>query len=108
MAYSMSQELDLAQLIKVQQAYRLMAVAQSFLEGVELSNFSRRADYVMGFSDRLMIGKPLVPKAGDPPVLFEQMAAQYRAHRQAYLDAIAQETEVRKKHAPIWLRHSRP
>lgn len=47
--------------------------------------------------DAELRGKPLVPKASDPPVLFEQVAAQYRARRQAYLDAVAQETEVQRK-----------
>lgn len=42
-------------------------------------------------------GKPLIRLVGDPPLLFEQVEAQYRAHRQTYLDALAQETEVQKK-----------
>ena len=42
-------------------------------------------------------GKPLLAKAGDPPEQFAQVMAQYKARRQAYLDAISQEQATRDK-----------
>src|SRR6266849_724810 len=47
--------------------------------------------------DAEIAGAPLLRKADDPPQLFLQIDAQYRAHRQAYLDAIAQEQEALNK-----------
>lgn len=47
--------------------------------------------------DAELHGKPLVRQAGDPSFLFEQVSAQYRARRQSYLDALAQESEVLRK-----------
>jgi HlyD family secretion protein len=47
--------------------------------------------------DAEIAGAPLLRKADDPAQLFLQIDAQYRAHRQAYLDAIAQEQEALKK-----------
>lgn len=41
--------------------------------------------------------KPFMPAASDPPELFNRIAAQYRARRQALADAIAQEQAVRDK-----------
>jgi HlyD family secretion protein len=40
---------------------------------------------------------PLVRTAEDPPALFEQVAAQYLANRQAYAGALAQETALLEK-----------
>lgn len=42
-------------------------------------------------------GKPLAPRKDDPPELFAQVDAQYRARRQAYLDALATEQSVLAK-----------
>jgi len=41
--------------------------------------------------DAELRGQPLVSAADDPPDLFAQVARQYQAHRQTYLDALAQE-----------------
>ncbi len=41
--------------------------------------------------DAELRGQPLVNTAGDAPELFAQVSRQYQAHRQAYLDALAQE-----------------
>jgi hemolysin D len=47
--------------------------------------------------DAELRGLVLVRKVSDPPAVFEQVAAQYRAHRQSYLDSVAQENEVLKR-----------
>lgn len=41
--------------------------------------------------DAELRGRPLMIEAGDPPELAAQVLAQYRARRQSYLDALAQE-----------------
>lgn len=41
--------------------------------------------------DAELRGQPLTIAAGDPPELFAQVTRQYQAHRQTYLDALAQE-----------------
>lgn len=41
--------------------------------------------------DAELRGQPLVMAAGDAPELFTQVSRQYQAHRQTYLDALAQE-----------------
>jgi hemolysin D len=41
--------------------------------------------------DAELAGSPLATQADDPPELYHQIAAQYRANRQAYLDALSQE-----------------
>lgn len=38
--------------------------------------------------------RPFLVGPGEPPGLFRQVESQYRAHRQAYADAMAQETET--------------
>lgn len=47
--------------------------------------------------DAELSGQPLLMRSGDPPALFAQVQAQYRARRQAYLDAEAQEMAVLTK-----------
>ena len=47
--------------------------------------------------DAELAGKPLVARKDDPPELFAQVDAQYRARRQAYLDAVATEQSVLAK-----------
>ena len=47
--------------------------------------------------DAELKGQPLLMQTGDPSVLFNQVLAQYRARRQAYLDAISQEQATRDK-----------
>ena len=47
--------------------------------------------------DAELTGSPLAAKAGDPPVLFAQVDAQYRARRQAFLDSLATEKTVLAK-----------
>lgn len=47
--------------------------------------------------DAELAGKPMSMTAGDPPALYAQVEAQYRAHRQSYLDAIAQESATLEK-----------
>lgn len=44
-----------------------------------------------------MAGEPMVSTPEDPPTLFAQVSAQYSAHHQAYLDAIAGEQAVLAK-----------
>ena len=41
--------------------------------------------------DAELAGQPLATTAQDPPALYGQVLLQYRAHRQAYLDALGQE-----------------
>ena len=41
--------------------------------------------------DAELRGQPLIKSAEDPPELFAQVSRQYQAHRQTYLDALAQE-----------------
>jgi len=41
--------------------------------------------------------RPLLPGRGEPPLLYAQVDAQFRARRQAYLDAVAQEQETRAR-----------
>jgi HlyD family secretion protein len=41
--------------------------------------------------------QPLLPVRGEPPLLYAQVDAQFRARRQAYLDAVAQEQETRAR-----------
>ena len=47
--------------------------------------------------DAELAGRPMKSEAGDPPDLFAQVARQYAAHRQAYVDALAQEQAVLDK-----------
>ncbi|MCX7893106.1 MAG: HlyD family type I secretion periplasmic adaptor subunit [Burkholderiales bacterium] len=47
--------------------------------------------------DAELAGRPLVAGRDDPPELFVQVDAQYRARRQAYLDALATEQSVLAK-----------
>ena len=47
--------------------------------------------------DAELRGLPLLQQSSDPPSLFAQIYAQYRARRQAYLDSVAQEHEVLNK-----------
>jgi HlyD family secretion protein len=44
--------------------------------------------------DAELAGTSLAPKAGDPPVLFAQVDAQFRARRQAYLDSLETEKAI--------------
>lgn len=41
--------------------------------------------------------QPLLPGRGEPPLLYAQVDAQFRARRLAYLDAVAQEQETRAR-----------
>jgi HlyD family secretion protein len=41
--------------------------------------------------------QPLLPGRGEPPLLYAQVDAQFRARPQAYLDAVAQEQETRAR-----------
>jgi len=47
--------------------------------------------------DAELSGRPLLEKRGDDPLMFGQVQAQYTAHRQAYLDAVAQSNAVLTK-----------
>lgn len=47
--------------------------------------------------DAELAGLPMRAAAGDPPDLFAQVAQQHAAHRQAYLDALAQEQAILAK-----------
>jgi len=47
--------------------------------------------------DAELEGRPLLGKRGDDPLMFGQVQAQYTAHRQAYLDAVAQSNAVLTK-----------
>lgn len=47
--------------------------------------------------DAELAGNPMSLKADDPPGLYAQVEAQYRAHRQSYLDAVAQESATLEK-----------
>jgi HlyD family secretion protein len=47
--------------------------------------------------DAELANAPLLQRRADKPEVFAQIQAQYTAHRKAYLDAVAQEQEVRNK-----------
>jgi HlyD family secretion protein len=47
--------------------------------------------------DAELSGQPLHPAAGDPPDIYAQVSGQYQAHRQSYLDAVAQESATLQK-----------
>ena len=47
--------------------------------------------------DAELAGAPLLTRPGDPLDLFTQISAQYRAHRQNYLDIVSQEQQVLQK-----------
>lgn len=47
--------------------------------------------------DAELAGTPMRIAVDDPPALYAQVEAQYRAHRQSYLDAIAQESATLEK-----------
>lgn len=47
--------------------------------------------------DAELTGTPFLQNKGDPAELYAQVLAQYTAHRQAYIDAVAQETETLNK-----------
>jgi HlyD family secretion protein len=48
-------------------------------------------------ADAELAGRPMTQRKEDPPELYGQVENQYRAHRQAYLDAVGQETESLNK-----------
>jgi HlyD family secretion protein len=47
--------------------------------------------------DAELAGTSLAPRAGDPPALFAQVDAQFRARRQAYLDSVETEKSILAK-----------
>lgn len=47
--------------------------------------------------DAELAGQDMARRQGDPPELYAQIENQYRAHRQAYLDAVGQENETLNK-----------
>ncbi len=47
--------------------------------------------------DAELAGQVMARESGDDAILFAQMQAQERAHRQAYLDSVAQERQVRER-----------
>ena len=47
--------------------------------------------------DAELADAPLVAEVGEDPALYAQAQAQYRAHRQALLDAVAQEQQARER-----------
>ncbi len=47
--------------------------------------------------DAELAGSAMQSRSGDPSPLYGQIEGQYRAHRQAYLDAVAQETAILEK-----------
>src|SRR5574340_409145 len=47
--------------------------------------------------DAELAGVPMAARTGDAPALYAQIDGQYRAHRQSYLDALAQESATLEK-----------
>lgn len=47
--------------------------------------------------DAELAGRPMVMAVDDLPALYAQVEAQYRAHRQSHLDAVAQESAILEK-----------
>jgi len=62
-----------------------------------IQNELRLKSLILRRADAELAGRPMTRRKEDPPELYGQVENQYRAHRQAYLDAVGQETESLNK-----------
>ncbi len=62
-----------------------------------IRNELRLKSLILRRADAELAGRPMTRRKEDPPELYGQVENQYRAHRQAYLDAVGQETESLNK-----------
>ncbi len=62
-----------------------------------IQNELRLKSLVLRRADAELAGRPMTRRKEDPPELYGQVENQFRAHRQAYLDAVSQETESLNK-----------
>lgn len=62
-----------------------------------IQNELRLKSLLLRRADAELAGLPMTKRKEDPPELYSQVENQYRAHRQAYLDAVGQETETLNK-----------
>ena len=62
-----------------------------------IRNELRLKSLILRRADAELAGRPMTRRKEDPPELYGQVENQYRAHRQAYLDAVSQETESLNK-----------
>lgn len=62
-----------------------------------IQNELRLKSLVLRRADAELAGRPMTRRKEDPPELYGQVENQFRAHRQAYLDAVGQETESLNK-----------
>ena len=62
-----------------------------------IQNELRLKSLILRRADAELAGRPMMRRKEDPPELYGQVENQYRAHRQAYLDAVGQETESLNK-----------
>lgn len=62
-----------------------------------IQNELRLKSLILRRADAELAGRPMMRRKEDPPELYGQVENQYRAHRQAYLDAVGQESESLNK-----------
>lgn len=62
-----------------------------------IRNELRLKSLILRRADAELAGRPMMRRKEDPPELYGQVENQYRAHRQAYLDAVGQEAESLNK-----------
>lgn len=62
-----------------------------------IQNELRLKSLTLRRADAELAGRPMTRRKEDSPELYGQVENQYRAHRQAYLDAVGQETESLNK-----------
>ncbi|MDP3481755.1 MAG: HlyD family type I secretion periplasmic adaptor subunit [Sulfuricella sp.] len=62
-----------------------------------IQNELRLKSLILRRADAELAGRPMTRRKEDPPELYGQVENQYRAHRQAYLDAVGQESESLNK-----------
>ncbi len=62
-----------------------------------IQNELRLKSLILRRADAELAGRPMMRRKEDSPELYGQVENQYRAHRQAYLDAVGQESESLNK-----------
>lgn len=83
--------------VKAGQVLLRMDATTASADLTTLRNESRMKSLTLRRIEAELRGQPLLMLPGDPPELFAQVMAQYRARRQAYLDALSQEQATRDK-----------
>lgn len=77
--------------VKAGQVLMRMDMKLAEADAATLQNEIALKDLTLRRVDAEVAGGPLLRRQDDPPALFSQIDAQYRAHRQAYLDALGEE-----------------